>query len=232
MTHHALDDVAREAFERRAQRGRPRGAEEVYAAAGRSAPEYVPANDELPARRNHSKVVALAAAVVVAVALVVTGFAVSMDTSSSRDVATASNPDESDAPEVASTADDELEATIADGWVRFAGTPWRDDVKTPEEAWVRVSDDVMPPDFDPAEFRISVYDRKGGEVIGYNYFDLGYVPREITESGTFDAAQERIAKFGCDVRLDPVCREQHGEQLQAEIDRQVAEDQRREALEE
>lgn len=222
-----LDERATASFEVLARRGEVRGADEVLRSASMDVPDVYP-TVSTTGRRPMGVVMSVGAAVLVIIALL-GGIWLTRGPSSDSEVA-ASPPATVGAaeptPEELEQANEQLEADIAAGWVPFEPTPWRDDVEVPDRAWVRISDDIVAPGFDPIEQRIPVYDAVDGVVIGYDYLDLGYVPKELADSAAFDSVQARIEKHGCDVRLDAACRSAYHDQQQAELDRLVEEDRR------
>jgi hypothetical protein len=99
------------------------------------------------------------------------------------------------------------EQMLAGGWTRYGGgSPGVPGVVVPSEGWVRLSPGSSPWD----QFRtaydkgIAVYDRPDGEIVGYEFANLGFVPRSIAESPGFDPQAARAQKFGCDLS-DNLC---------------------------
>lgn len=103
-----------------------------------------------------------------------------------------------------------LQQQMAAGWVPYGGVSAVQGVEVPAGAWVKFE---ALPKSESVDGRIPVYDAPDGQVIGYAYSNLGFVPKEIAESGQFDAAQARIAKFGCDIKTDQECRSRLAEAL-------------------
>jgi hypothetical protein len=95
-------------------------------------------------------------------------------------------------------ASEELLENIRSGWV-----PYGDDAPVagpPVEGWVSVASDgeSIAPDIDRQEHRRPVYAQKGGEMIGYDYSFLGFVPIQVADGPGFDAKDLRVKAFGCD----------------------------------
>jgi len=104
-------------------------------------------------------------------------------------------------------ADELLKQQMAAGWVPYAGAPAAGDAPPPL-AWQPYSANPRSADVETGpNGGQPVYDAPNGNVVGYHYTNLGYVSKAHAESGQFDPAQARIAKFGCDPQGDPACRD-------------------------
>ena len=85
------------------------------------------------------------------------------------------------------------------GWARY----WGDDALhggTPSaeaQGWIRSGDLAGRPG------RAPVYDQPDGQIVGFAYSQLGFVP--LAADATFDAHAERVRRFGCDGFADPTC---------------------------
>lgn len=106
-------------------------------------------------------------------------------------------------PEQLARADEELRQEFASGWVRYADVPATAGDVVPATAFVPTMPIGNPYDGRPRDRR-EVYDAPNGRVIGFQYVQLGYVP--VEKAGAFDARAARVARYGCDVVLDEVCR--------------------------
>lgn len=112
-----------------------------------------------------------------------------------------SGPLVSDAPsaDVLRAAQADLEANIASGWVPmdekhpYAGEP--------VQGWVPMGADTssLLAAYQKVEGRLPVFAQKGGgQVLGYLYQYIGFVPVDLADGGTFDAHTVRSQRVGCD----------------------------------
>lgn len=131
--------------------------------------------------------------------LAIAGLAVMKTTSAGA--ADGSGPAGSAAPsaDVLRAAQAELEANVASGWVPmdekhpYAGEP--------VQGWVPIGSDVssLLPAYQKVEGRLPVFAQKGGgQVLGYLYQYIGFVPVDLADGGTFDAHAVRSERVGCD----------------------------------
>lgn len=131
--------------------------------------------------------------------LAIAGLAVMKTTSAGA--ADGSVPAGSAAPsaDVLRAAQAELEANVASGWVPmdekhpYAGEP--------VQGWVPIGADVssLLPAYQKVEGRLPVFAQKGGgQVLGYLYQYIGFVPVDLADGGTFDAHAVRSERVGCD----------------------------------
>lgn len=106
-----------------------------------------------------------------------------------------------------------LDQQMKSGWIPFSGAEVAvPGATSPNDAWVRSTID----DAARTEGRQPVYNSPNGNVVGYVYFNLGYVPQAVADSGQFDARAARIQKFGCDIS-EPTCNSEKGKARYAEI---------------
>jgi hypothetical protein len=115
-------------------------------------------------------------------------------------------------PSEVAAADAKLKEQMANGWVPFGGASGVNGATVPSSAWVKWDPHPDPRSL-PADGRVAVYDAPNGNIVGYNFPALGYVPKATVDSGRFDPAQARIAKFGCDPKADDACRERLSRQV-------------------
>ncbi len=167
-----------DSIEAYAERGAPRGADQVFAAAidHSSLPAY-PTSPE-PGRQRSSTWVALAG--IACAALLLGVWTTATDRSQPIEVNPAAidrngtYPDNWTDEMIAGAQ--ELEATIdAGGWIEWSGDAAAG-YSVPETAWVKVGPTVDAFDQDPCACRVAIYDRPDGTVIGYHWFDLGFAP--------------------------------------------------------
>lgn len=114
-------------------------------------------------------------------------------------------------PLTAAEGDALLKQQMAAGWVPYGAAPAMDGVTVPNPAWVRYEAHPDPKNASP-EGKLAVYDAPNGNLVGYNYSNLGYVPKGVADNGQFDATQARIAKFGCDIKNDQECMRRKAEE--------------------
>jgi hypothetical protein len=82
------------------------------------------------------------------------------------------------------------------GWVRYDLHPAVPIESVPNEAWVRLDPLGTPPE-DAETLRTPVYDAPDGELIGYHYPRVGFVPPEVANSGDFDPRAAEEERWGC-----------------------------------
>lgn len=108
-------------------------------------------------------------------------------------------PTDSVPPEVLEAASARLDARIASGWVPFEDNqPYAGD---PVSGWVPMGADAasLLPAFDSSEHRLPVFaSQGGGDVLGYVYNYVGFVPAALADSETFSASAARSERVGCD----------------------------------
>lgn len=130
---------------------------------------------------------------------------VGVSTFSSASSASASNS-RSDmfnaSPEALRKGAEELQQNVASGWVPYDATQSSDGPVL--HGWVPMGADISTflRSYDQTEARLPVFAQKGGgEVIGYIYQYVGFVPAELADSGSFDAHAARSKAAGCDPLL-------------------------------
>jgi hypothetical protein len=212
-----LNSTDKARLDRIADRGSARGAEEVLDAARRSTSGLTSSPYVSPASAARRRAPVLALVAVLGMALVGLAAWAAMgasDQGSSEDVASVSSEGSTttSVDDELQVANDVLEAQLAAGWVPAAFEPGATAVEVPEEMWVRMdAESIAPPDLDPELRRVPVYDAPDGQVIGYNYLSLGFIPLDMADD--FDGAAARVARYGCDVELDQVCGNDHAREL-------------------
>ncbi len=200
----------RDELQRYATRGTPAGSDVVLSRAAEvaSTPSaYVP---DPTGRQRPWRAVAMVALVLLIAGLVSVLAAVLTEGSRSGRVL-------SDADDSSDTADamtyEERKAEVeqhwasveAGQWTRYSGEPGIVGADVPD-GWVllRSSADALR---EAAQSGIPVYDAPDGTVLGYDFANLGYVPKEVAEAPGFDQTALRAAKFGCDIVADPGCQD-------------------------
>lgn len=184
---------SRLALERYAERGSRRGPDQVLNNAQNEAadPDYVDMAETSPRRISGSDLL-LGGAVIVFVVCVM------LIVGARRPTGTV----ESGSADV--TAQDPRAEAMAhwnrvmtgNEWMRYSGSPGIPGVDVPKDAWVRFTPSVDH--LREAYHRgIPVFDRPDGDVIGYDFANLGFVPRSIAEAPGFDAEAARAAKGAC-----------------------------------
>lgn len=110
-------------------------------------------------------------------------------------------------PEEVGAADKKLEEQLRSGWIPFGGAvPGVPGVRSPDSAWMRARGGIPSDSAEANAERVPIHDQPNGKVVGYLYRDLGYVPVEIADSGSFDSTDARVRKWGCDLRNDMQCK--------------------------
>jgi len=102
-------------------------------------------------------------------------------------------------PEALRKGAEELQQNVASGWVPYDAMQSSDGPVM--HGWVPMGADVSAflRSFDQTEARLPVFAQKGGgEVLGYIYEYVGFVPAELDDSGSFDAHAARSKAAGCD----------------------------------
>ncbi|MCA9562502.1 MAG: hypothetical protein KC561_03390 [Myxococcales bacterium] len=94
-------------------------------------------------------------------------------------------------------------AWLADGWAPSDIRPQIPGVEMPDEAWISF-EPGNPNPYD-AEGRAPTYDAREGNLIGYTYEHLGFVPLELAVDPTFDAAAMEQSIWGCVPDVDEDC---------------------------
>lgn len=214
MPHQNLPDATRASLERYAERGTRRGPDAVLdAATGTDSPYVGPE----PGPRQRNRWVAPSLAVAAIAVLVIVVFAAQFGgDGDNADSAASPNTSTSVSQEVLDEATERLMEQRSAGWIPVAPDAGVPGIEMPSVVWVRAGDGVAPPEYDPVNYRVPVYDEMDGLVIGYDYQKLGFVPLDIADSGHFDAAQARIDKHGCDLLADVGCRQRLAEERSRE----------------
>jgi len=94
---------------------------------------------------------------------------------------------------------EELQRNAASGWVPYEAAATADGPAI--RGWVPIGADAtsLLPAFDRIEARLPVHaEQGGGEVVGYIYEYVGFVPAGVADSGSFDAQAARSKAAGCD----------------------------------
>lgn len=185
-------------------RGHPRGADTVMAAARRDAhwhPSYVRTPEQPP---RGSRILAVAAAVV---AIVVLGAVLLLRSSpedgSTSTVGPATTVPPMPSPEELEAANQKLQQQMRDGWVPFANRSRISDLEV--HGWIpfvgmrpSTDDPAAKPQRQALEPRTPIYDTPNGTVIAYNYPGIGPVDIATANSETFSPHDERIRLDGCE----------------------------------
>lgn len=187
---------ANEGLERYADRGEQRGAREVLdAAANRS---FTARPVEAPGRSRANAFLNAAVAIVVAGFIALAAVVIVQGDGS----AVASGPEDRVGSKYQSDEEMRLEveehwASVQDGgWVRYSGQAAVEGEDPPTEAWAQIN--PTPDGLREAYFDgVAVYTSPGGDLVGYEYANLGFVSRERAEAPGFDAEalrRERAAE--------------------------------------
>ncbi len=94
---------------------------------------------------------------------------------------------------------DRLMAQIERGWIPYQGFVIGSGAEGPLG--------VAPAGYkgEAPDFRMAIYDAPDGNIIGYDYAGLGFLPVDVADAGTFDATAARIAMYGCDATVEVPC---------------------------
>lgn len=121
-------------------------------------------------------------------------------------------------------ATDLLMHQVADGWVPYGGEPALEGAVWPssvDEAWVRPGLLEDPGCSRPSGIGATVdfqcvYAEAEGEIIGYHFSVLGYVP--VDRIDEFDPDRAFVELWGCSPEQDPTCQARHNlEQARAQL---------------
>lgn len=156
-------------------------------------------SNEISVRPGRTLLATLTAVVVALIAVV----GVSTFSSASSASASDSRSDMFDAsPEALRKGAEELQQNVSSGWVPYDATQSSDGSVL--HGWVPMGADISTflRSYDQTEARLPVFAQKGGgEVLGYIYQYVGFVPAELADSGSFDAHAARSKAAGCDPLL-------------------------------
>lgn len=204
-------------FAERAARGDERGADVVLAGARRiAASDPIGPGTSTPSAITRRFAVAATAIVALSLLAMVIGSrsadAPSITSTGDRTLSAPPLAAPSTDPRLGDSAFDEearerLQAQIEDGWVPYGNEATVAGVTTPEESWVEVDPSGLPifekDHLGDTRFRVHAAPR--GEVIGYSYGELGFIPAELADRPDFDAGTLRIEAYGCDYERDREC---------------------------